>query len=114
MSSSSVKLPAASTAAPPRFKIEVIYCHADGPVRQLVELTEGDSVEAAVNRARFHERFRELDLNVNRVGIFGNLVTAKTIVRPGDRVEVYQPITCDPETVERRDRAGDSEGTEKP
>lgn len=91
--------------SPQRFKVEVVYCRADGPVRQTVELTEGDTVEAAVTRARFHQRFRELDLAVNRVGIFGTIVSTKTVVRSGDRVEIYRPITCDPETVPRRDRA---------
>jgi putative ubiquitin-RnfH superfamily antitoxin RatB of RatAB toxin-antitoxin module len=42
------------------------------------------------------------------VGVFGNIVKLATPLKPGDRVEVYRPITCDPETVPRRDRPSGS------
>lgn len=91
-------------APPARFKVDVIYAAPNGTVRQVVEVTEGATIEQAVQRARFAERFRGLDLEHSRVGVFGNLATLSTRLRPGDRVEIYRPITCDPETVPRRDR----------
>lgn len=86
-----------------KFKIEVVYCAPGGPERQVVELLDGATIEDALKRARFLERFRDMNMSVNRVGIFGNLATLQTKLRPGDRVEVYRPITCDPETVTRKD-----------
>lgn len=94
----------APSPTPTRFKIEVVYCAPTGPERQVVEVVEGTTINDALKRARFLERFRDIDLSVNRVGVFGNLVTLQTQLRPGDRVEVYRPITCDPDTVPRRDR----------
>lgn len=95
---------APAAPAPTRFKVEVVYCAPAGPERQVIELVEGATISDALKRARFLDRFRDVDLSVNRVGIFGNLATPQTKLRPGDRVEVYRPITCDPETVPRRDR----------
>ena len=36
----------------------------------------------------------------------GKVVKPQTPLRPGDRVEIYRPITCDPQTVPRRDGVG--------
>jgi putative ubiquitin-RnfH superfamily antitoxin RatB of RatAB toxin-antitoxin module len=41
--------------------------------------------------------------------VFGRLVKLDTALQPGDRVEIYRPITCDPQTVPRRDGEGDDE-----
>lgn len=43
------------------------------------------------------------------MGIFGKISKLDTKVADGDRVEIYRPITADPETVERRDRNNDDE-----
>jgi uncharacterized protein len=98
------KSEAGANAAPATFKVDVVYCSPTGTVRQVVEVVEGATIQQALQRARFRERFRNLNLEQSRVGIFGNLATLTTVLRPGDRVEVYRPITCDPETVPRRDR----------
>jgi hypothetical protein len=48
--------------------------------------------------------FPEIDLTTQKVGIFGKLTKLDAVVSEGNRIEVYRPITADPETVERRDR----------
>lgn len=47
--------------------------------------------------------FPHIDLGVQKIGIFGKVVKPETPLRVGDRVEIYRPITCDPQTVPRRD-----------
>ncbi|MCY1304044.1 Protein RnfH [compost metagenome] len=37
-----------------------------------------------------------------RVGIFGKLKTPDAVVREGDRVEVYRPLTADPKQARRK------------
>jgi putative ubiquitin-RnfH superfamily antitoxin RatB of RatAB toxin-antitoxin module len=37
------------------------------------------------------------------VGIFGKITRLDTKLEEGNRVEIYRPITANPETVERRD-----------
>ena len=48
--------------------------------------------------------FPEIDLDTQKVGIFGKATKLDAVVTEGSRVEVYRPIIADPETVERRDR----------
>jgi putative ubiquitin-RnfH superfamily antitoxin RatB of RatAB toxin-antitoxin module len=46
------------------------------------------------------DQFPEIDLTENKVGIFGRLIKLETRLGDGDRVEIYRPITADPETVD--------------
>ena len=74
-----------------------------------LDVPEGSTLREAVERSGLLERFPEIDLNVNKVGIFGKLSRLDTPLTDGDRVEIYRPITVDPETVERRDRQSGEE-----
>jgi hypothetical protein len=50
-----------------------------------------------------------IDLVTQKVGIFGKIAKLDTALRLGDRVEIYSPITCDPQMVPRRDGESDDE-----
>ncbi len=57
--------------------------------------------------ARFPELVREdspsLKVGTAPSGVFGKVVQLDTALQPGDRVEVYRAIICDPTQVPRRD-----------
>lgn len=69
-----------------------------------LDVPDGSSVRDAIERSGLLQQFPEIDLEVNKVGIFGRLTGLDTVLTDGNRVEIYRPITADPETVERRDR----------
>lgn len=68
-----------------------------------LDVPDGSSVRDAIQRSGLLAQFPEIDLECNKVGIFGKLVKLDTTLEEGNRVEIYRPITADPETVERRD-----------
>ncbi len=68
-----------------------------------LDVPEGSSVKDAIERSGLLGQFPEIDLSKNKVGIFGRIVKLDTPLADGNRVEIYRPITADPETVERRD-----------
>ena len=74
-----------------------------------LDVPDGSTVEDAITRSGLLAQFPEIDLTRNKVGIFGKLVKLDTKLVDGNRVEIYRPITADPETVERRDRVEDGE-----
>lgn len=77
------------------------------PAKQLwlkIEVPEGTTVQEAIERSGVLKQFPEIDLEAQKVGIFGRVAKLNKVLEPGDRVEIYRPITADPETVERRDR----------
>ena len=68
-----------------------------------LELPDGSRVEDALAAARFAERAP--GLASMRLGIWGKPCDAATILRDGDRVEVYRELKADPKA-QRRARAG--------
>lgn len=82
-------------------RVEVAYAR---PERQeIVELfiEEGCSLREAILRSGILERFPEIDLEQNATGIFGQLVSGSQVLRDGDRVEIYRPLTADPRIARR-------------
>ncbi|MCG6896649.1 MAG: RnfH family protein [Thiocapsa sp.] len=68
-----------------------------------LDVPEGSTAREAIERSGLLDQFAEIDLSVNRIGIFGRLVQLDTRLNDGDRIEIYRPITADPETTPRRD-----------
>lgn len=86
--------------------MNVGICYAKA-ARQLwvnIEVPEGTTVIDAIERSGVLDKFPEIDLEAQKVGIFGKLSKLDTTLNEGDRVEIYRPITADPDTVERRDQ----------
>jgi putative ubiquitin-RnfH superfamily antitoxin RatB of RatAB toxin-antitoxin module len=48
------------------------------------------------------EKFPDLDLSAYKLGIFGKLTKADTVLRDKDRIEIYRPLIADPKEVRRR------------
>ncbi len=92
--------------------VEVAWARPERQVIIPVEVAEGATIGEAITRSGILERFPEIDLEYNRVGIFGRLQTLATVLRAGDRVEIYRPLIADPKEVRRR-RAAEGKETRK-
>jgi len=68
-----------------------------------LEVPDGSTVRETIEHSGLLKLFPDIDLNTQKVGIFGKLTKLTSKVVEGDRVEIYRAITADPETVERRD-----------
>lgn len=69
-----------------------------------LDVPDGSTLRDAILRSGLLAQFPEIDLERNQVGIFGKITKLDAPLADGNRVEIYRPITADPETVERRDR----------
>ncbi|MDG6897815.1 RnfH family protein [Actinobacillus delphinicola] len=67
-------------------------------------VSEGTTVEEAILHSKLLEKFPNIDLHKNKVGIFSRPVTLKDTVNNGDRIEIYRPLLADPREI-RRQRA---------
>lgn len=74
-----------------------------------IEVPEDCNVEQAIVKSGILRQFPEIDLTEQKVGVFGRLVKLDAALAPGDRIEIYRPITADPMTVPRRDGAMDDD-----
>ncbi|MBI5792276.1 MAG: RnfH family protein [Rhodocyclales bacterium] len=84
-------------------QIGVAYSEPSNQIWLTIEVPDDSTVRAAIERSGILRQFPAIDLETQKVGVFGRLVKLDTALRPGDRVEIYRPITCDPQTVPRRD-----------
>ena len=87
-------------------QIGVAYSEAGQQIWLTVEVPDSSTVKDAIERSGILKSFPTIDLDAQKVGVFGKLVKLDAALRAGDRVEIYRPITCDPQTVPRRDGAG--------
>ncbi|HRL78543.1 MAG TPA: RnfH family protein [Candidatus Accumulibacter phosphatis] len=90
-------------------QVGVAYSEAGQQIWLTIEVPDESTVRQVIDRSGILKSFPTIDLQTQKVGVFGRLVKLDTPLRPGDRVEIYRPITCDPQTVPRRDGAGDDE-----
>ena len=90
-------------------QVGVAYSENAQQIWLTIEVPDEAKVNDAIERSGILKMFPHIDLDMQKVGVFGKIVKLETALRPGDRVEIYRPITCDPQTVPRRDGAGDDE-----
>ena len=86
-------------------EIEIVYGLVDRQVLKSMTVTEGTTVREAALQSGLGVEFPELDLQQAPLGIFGKVVKSETVLRDGDRIEVYRPLLIDPKEA-RRKRAG--------
>ncbi|MGP4123654.1 MAG: RnfH family protein [Sodalis sp. (in: enterobacteria)] len=85
-------------------RVEVFYALPECQyLRQLV-LKEGSTLEQAIRASGLLALRREINLDVNKVGIFSRSAKLKDALSDGDRVEIYRPLLIDPKEL-RRQRA---------
>ncbi len=84
-----------------RIGAEVAYATPAEQVIIPVELVPGTTVEAAIYQSGILQRFPEIDLSCNPVGIFGARAGLADAVRDGQRIEIYRALRADPKTIRR-------------
>lgn len=92
--------------------VEIAYAL---PAQQMIlkmQVEEGTTAEQAVMASGIAQKFTEIDLAQNKVGIFGKLVKLDTVLRERDRVEIYRPLIADPKEV-RKQRAAEGKVMKK-
>ena len=83
-------------------RVSVVYATpAQEFVREL-ELRAGATVGEAIERSAIATVAGSDGIDPRRVGVFGRLVDPSAVLRDGDRVEIYRPLTIDPKEARRR------------
>ncbi len=93
-------------------QVEVAYARPDTQVIIPVKVPVGATVEEAVKLSGVLDNFPEIDLAVNKVGVFGKLTKLSAALRAADRVEIYRTLIADPKEV-RKQRAAQGKAMKK-
>lgn len=90
-------------------QVGIAYSEPAAQVWLNLDVPDDVTVRDAIERSGILRQFPHIDLTTQKVGIFGKVVKLDSPLRAGDRIEIYRPITCDPQTVARRDAGEDDE-----
>ncbi len=93
-------------------QIGVAYSEPTQQIWLNIEVPDDATVQQAIEKSGILKMFPHIDLEAQKVGVFGKLVKLEAAVKPGDRIEIYRAITCDPLTVPRRDGVGGGDDDE--
>ncbi|MBN2905380.1 MAG: RnfH family protein [Rhodobacteraceae bacterium] len=82
--------------------VSVAFAKPTAQVWKNIDVPEGTTVRGAIEHSGLLGQFPEIDLEINKVGIFGSLAKLDKPVKEGDRVEIYRPIHPDAELLEKK------------
>ena len=85
-----------------KINIEAVYALPDEQTLFRQSVPEGATVAEAIKLCGILEKYPEIDLAANKLGIFGKLVKADTVLRDKDRIEIYRSLIADPKEVRRK------------
>lgn len=92
--------------------VEVAYALPNQQVILPIKVAKGANAEEAIKASGVLAKFPEIDLAVNKIGVFGKLTKLDAELRHLDRVEIYRPLIADPKEV-RRQRAAEGKVMKK-
>lgn len=101
-----------SEAKTSSINVEVAFALAQRQELVRVKLTEGATVQKAIEASGLIQKYPQIDLAKNKVGIYGKLAKLDAVLRDKDRVEIYRPLIADPKEV-RKQRAAEGKVMKK-
>lgn len=101
-----------STENDNKIQVEVAFARPDNQLIIPLEVSPEATVEEVIRASGILDKFPEIDLAENKVGIFGKLTKMDNTLRDGDRIEIYRKLIADPKEV-RRKRAAEGKKTKK-
>lgn len=92
--------------------VEVVYPLPQKQEIFTVRLAVGATVRQAIEASGVQQKYPEIDLTKNKLGVFAKLVKPDALLRDKDRVEIYRPLIADPKEV-RKQRAAEGKVMKK-
>ena len=81
--------------------VEVAVAWPELQVIVPVSLPAGSTLADAIDISGLRERFPELEVDPERIGVFADRRAPDDRLRDGDRVEIYRPLKVDPKVARR-------------
>lgn len=85
--------------------VEIAYANRDVQLIIAVYLPTTANVKDAITASGILLKFPEIDLTINRIGIFGKFCNLEKKLRHNDRIEIYRPLSVDPKQLRRQNAA---------
>lgn len=78
--------------------LAIRVAYAAGEEQVIIELSvaDGTTIQEAIQRSGILNRYPDIDLRRQGVGVFGQARALDYCPRTGDRIEIYRPLVLDP------------------
>ncbi|WP_395342869.1 RnfH family protein [Ningiella sp. W23] len=86
---------------PSQLTIEIAYALPEKQSLMRVAVPDGTTVQKAIEQSGLLSLYQEIDLSVNKVGIWNKVCKVDAVVSEGDRIEIYRPLIADPKEVRK-------------
>jgi len=84
-----------------KLNIEVCYALPEKQSLMCITVENNTSVEQAIVQSGILNTYPDIDLSVNKVGVWNRTCKIDTILKEGDRIEIYRPLIADPKEVRK-------------
>lgn len=95
-------MPEPENIADNKITVEVIHALAGQQFLKKLHLVQGSTVIDAIYSSKVIEVFPEINFKKNKIGIYGCFVKPDTLLKDGDRVEIYRSLIIDPKEARRK------------
>ncbi len=85
-----------------QMNVEVVYALPKRQSLLTVNLPVGSTIRQAIERSGILSTYAEIDLTVNKVGIWSRTAKLDDVLVAGDRVEIYRPLIADPKDMRKK------------
>ncbi len=92
--------------------IEVTYPLPSKQDVYRLSVPQGSTVRDGIVASGILDKYPEIDLEKNKIGVFAKLVKLDNPLRDRDRIEIYRPLIADPKAV-RKQRAAEGKVMKK-
>jgi uncharacterized protein len=82
--------------------VEIVYARAQSSITKSLRLAQGSAIADALAEAASHPDFLGVDLANAPLGIFGKVARRDQVLKDGDRIEIYRPLTEEPKLARRK------------
>lgn len=86
---------------PDTIPIEITYALPDKQTLLSLFISPETTVEEAIEQSGILQLHNDIDLRSNRVGIWYKTTKLTTLLKAGDRIEIYRPLIADPKEVRK-------------
>ncbi|SEV84005.1 RnfH [[Haemophilus] ducreyi] len=82
--------------------VEIIYAYPDQYFLKKISLDQPTTIQNVILQSGILAKYTEIDLRINKVGIFSRPAKLTDYVAHGDRIEIYRPLVADPKEIRRK------------
>lgn len=85
-----------------KYTVEVAYALPNRYFLKRLELDAPTTVQNVILQSGILQKYTEIDLNINKIGIFSRPTKLTDIIENGDRIEIYRPLIANPKEIRKK------------